>query len=385
MKVKFYSLPTLKGKSIDLGYGSYTYSELSPLIDNIGSFTLPSRVAVTLYSADNFTGLTKTFTNDTHRFKRITCVSDIFDNPVNSLKIDCACFKFPKEPHILSINKYLNKTMMRNGQEIGYTYFSTVIKNNNVLIKSKPKIIMILDFGHSSYQYRCVQENFAAKGYDSLIVDLRGMDNSAPSDNMSFDELIEDFRYVASNLKFLNGSNKAVLIGFGLGGAIAQKWALLYKFELYKLILVDSAPYNTYSVYSKINDITSNWVRGTSSLEDYAKVLADTTFTGSSGYCDLEKLNMDLYNNILNEDEISLKRLIVQTADDASRPDQAKHILAPTLILYGAEDALMTVEGSKKLNELIKGSKMRQVKGSGHAPQLSWPDLFFYFTFDFIN
>ena len=48
-------------------------------------------------------------------------------------------------------------------------------------------------------------------------------------------------------------------------------------------------------------------------------------------------------------------------------------ISAPTLIIWGAEDALIPLEAGRKMNSLIKGSKLVTVEKCGHVPQEEMP------------
>jgi len=51
-------------------------------------------------------------------------------------------------------------------------------------------------------------------------------------------------------------------------------------------------------------------------------------------------------------------------------------IFAPTLVLHGEQDAIVSVESGRWLAESISGSQMTLFPDSGHAPFLSQPDIF---------
>jgi fermentation-respiration switch protein FrsA (DUF1100 family) len=49
-------------------------------------------------------------------------------------------------------------------------------------------------------------------------------------------------------------------------------------------------------------------------------------------------------------------------------------INAPALIIWGAEDALIPLEAGRKMNSLVKGSKLVIIEKCGHVPQEEMPE-----------
>jgi pimeloyl-ACP methyl ester carboxylesterase len=54
-------------------------------------------------------------------------------------------------------------------------------------------------------------------------------------------------------------------------------------------------------------------------------------------------------------------------------PDLNK-INSPTLIIWGADDALIPIAAGRKMNSLIKGSKLVTIERCGHVPQEELPE-----------
>ena len=52
-------------------------------------------------------------------------------------------------------------------------------------------------------------------------------------------------------------------------------------------------------------------------------------------------------------------------------------INSPTLIIWGAEDALILLEAGRKMNSLIKDSKLVIIEKCGHVPQEELPERVF--------
>jgi pimeloyl-ACP methyl ester carboxylesterase len=51
-----------------------------------------------------------------------------------------------------------------------------------------------------------------------------------------------------------------------------------------------------------------------------------------------------------------------------------RKISSPALIIWGAEDEVLPVAASRKMNELIKGSKLVTIEKCGHVPQEELPE-----------
>jgi pimeloyl-ACP methyl ester carboxylesterase len=52
------------------------------------------------------------------------------------------------------------------------------------------------------------------------------------------------------------------------------------------------------------------------------------------------------------------------------------HIEVPTLIVHGAEDALIPIAEAESMHRAIPRSEYQPMPGSGHLPNLEQPDAF---------
>ena len=73
-------------------------------------------------------------------------------------------------------------------------------------------------------------------------------------------------------------------------------------------------------------------------------------------------------------DRAGLVKAIESVADRDPCEDEAIRIIAPTLVVVGAEDAATPPEKSRRLVELIADSRYREIPGAGHSPTLERPD-----------
>jgi pimeloyl-ACP methyl ester carboxylesterase len=376
MKTRFYNLPGLEGCYVELGYGYHSYDQFDSKINEIRSINIPPHVAVTLYSHDKFKGVNRTLSNHGNKFLKIVNLCEQFNHSVRSISIECACH-LEKKTHISYDFKIDANIMERDDLILGYSFYKVVSKDNDI-----PIAFIIPDFGVNKNLYDNFQKRLALAGISSIILDYRGMGKSQHSEAMQFSEIVQDYRFVGSQLHLFK--RKPILIGHGVGGAVAQVWALTYKRELSHLILIDTAPYAVYHTYSLINNFTQMWLESKISTDEYATTVSNETFNVSGKDCHVEKLKSDLKNSIVSADTNSLKMLLTQNPTDNNLALAPKFITVPTLIVHGLQDATVSIGGSAALFALIENSSLRKLK-TGHCPQFTTPHILLDTIYNFLS
>lgn len=366
---RFYDQIKLEGNSVVLGYGSYTTSQLTTLINPILSISVSPHVKVTIYSADNFLGVSYVMSNKNNKFLKIPGFSKEFAFTVQSLRIECACDVATTSPVTYNI---VTDTTTRNGQIIGYTFYNVIpVPLSMPLAKPSPynpTIFIIGDFGVNTSIYSCIQEFFAQRRLSSIIVDPRGVGRSYSSTSNTFADVLQDYRFVGQLLNQF--TKKPIVIGHGYGGAIAQLWALTYKFELRNVILLDTAPYAVYNSFNFLNSVFASWLSNSITTNQLAIQLATSTYNTVSNECQPEVLQFDLKNSINTANTPTLKLFITQNLDNPVLAQAPKFIIIPALILVGLQDVYINPSGSLQLHQLIKQSTYIKLNTS-HAPQFT--------------
>lgn len=371
MLTRFYDQPLLEGNYIDLNYGSYTQAMLNAVITSIQSINVPPHVMVTLFRVDNFSGQSYVVTNNNTRYLKVVSLTNVFNFPVASLKIECACD--------LNLNSNVDiqitqADFTRNGNLIAYSFYNVIPEPlQNPLDKPSPfnpTIFIIPDFGTDKSIYACLQDKFAQKRFSSIVLDLRGVGLSYSAQSTTYADIIQDYRTIAQTLN--QYVKKPILIGHGYGGAIAQLWALTYKFELRDLILIDTAPYAVYSTYNLLLPSINQWLANTLTISQLATIIANATYNTSSSECQPAVTIQDLERSFNASDAPTLQLFITQNPDIPSLADAPKFILIRTLIIYGLADAYIKETGSLKLKSLIGKAHVRKIN-TGHSPQFTEP------------
>ncbi|KAA0918594.1 alpha/beta fold hydrolase [Dietzia sp. ANT_WB102] len=73
-------------------------------------------------------------------------------------------------------------------------------------------------------------------------------------------------------------------------------------------------------------------------------------------------------------DRAGLVKAIESVADRDPCEDEAIRIIAPTLVVVGAEDAATPPAKSHRITELIAGSRLHEIDGAGHSSSMERPD-----------
>lgn len=370
---RFYNAIKLEGQYIDLPYGSYTLAQISVLPGSIMSINMPRHALVTLYSQNNFAGVALVIPNYGNKSLKITGFAYEFPYTVQSLTIECAC----------KLNNYSNviyqitttSVAIGNQPAVAYTFYNV----NPEPMKSalgppspyNPTILIIPDFGTDMTAYAWIQGIFALHRFSSIVLDLGGISLSSPTTDNTYATIIQNYRYIAQLLN--QYTKKPIVIGHGVGGAIAQLWSLTYKFELRKLILIDTAPYAVYTTYNLLNTTIQNWISNSITTSAFATAVVNATYNTKSEDCQNAKLKLDLTNSITSADPTSLKLLFTQNPDVPSLANAPKFILVRTLIIHGLYDDSVDLNGGHTLHNLIKHSRYIKI-GAGHSPQFTTAD-----------
>ena len=220
-----------------------------------------------------------------------------------------------------------------------------------------------------------------SKRYRVLAFDNRGAGRTeAPDGDFSVELFADD----TANLMDALGIQKAYVLGYSLGGMIAQELALRHPEKVEKLVLCAT------------NCGASGWVVCD---QEVLAVLTDRSGT-------LEDL-VDRFCTVMfdrawieaNRDQLSeFKRryLIAPTPDhNAARQfmstvkfdayDRLGDIRVPTLVLTGADDVLIPAENSRIIAGALPGAQLKEYPGAGHGFPYQCRDEFLADVVEFLG
>lgn len=227
-----------------------------------------------------------------------------------------------------------------------------------------PDVILLHGLGGDRSNWNATVPALAAK-FHVFVPDQVGFGQS--------DKPMIDYR-VATLVDFLNafykkaGITKATLVGNSLGGWVAMDFALAHPEKVNRLVLVDSAGYSqkrtgaaplTRELLLGLNPSTIAGEKQLMGAVFYNKAFATDQFAEQA-------LMMHLRKN----DSYTIDRFIDSILRGEDVVDgKLGAIKAPTLVMWGREDAIVPLAAGKALAEDISGAQTVILDSCGHVPQ----------------
>jgi pimeloyl-ACP methyl ester carboxylesterase len=227
-----------------------------------------------------------------------------------------------------------------------------------------PDLILLHGLGGDATNWAATLPAVAAK-FHVLVPDQIGFGRS--------DKPMIDYR-VATLVDFLDafckkvGVAKATLVGNSLGGWVAMDFALAHPDKVNRLVLVDSAGYSpkriggaplTRELLLALNPTTIAGEKQLMSLVFFNKAFASDQFAEQALTAHLRK-----------NDGYTIDRFIDSILRGEDVVDgKLGAIKAPTLVVWGREDALVPLANGKALAEDIPGAQSVILDSCGHVPQ----------------
>jgi 3-oxoadipate enol-lactonase len=230
-------------------------------------------------------------------------------------------------------------------------------------------LVLIMGLG-GDMQAWALQVPTLAKHFRVITFDNRGSGRtSSPDKPYSIAGMADD---LAALLDALN-ITKAHILGWSMGGYIAQEFALKYPARVNKLILLATAP----SIDGYGTTIVKNWInvrRSNMSREQIARLTA-TWLYGSELFEDEGRFERAVTNSVSNpyaqQDHAFIRQAQAVLGFDAST--RLGGLATDTLVIGCEEDILVPPRNSEKLAKLLPKAKLKTMSG-GHAGCIEYPN-----------
>ena len=199
-----------------------------------------------------------------------------------------------------------------------------------------------------------------SKNYEVIALDLRGHGSSSkPNTSYSIEQFSRDIYglLVESNIK------KAHFIGFSMGGAIAQEFAVNYQDMVSSLVLISSFSYASSDLNRRLLKLRESLVKGgfAAFFDEIIPMVLTPEF--------IEENRAEL-NHVKEEKiETESREALISTIDacmDFDIKNKISMISKPALIISGKEDVLIPYELVEQTHKLINGSKYKIIGNTGH-------------------
>ncbi len=241
----------------------------------------------------------------------------------------------------------------------------------------KGKVLLFLHGLGSTLKDWDFQVPFFSKNFRVITVDLRGHGDSVMSNkNYGVDHMTDDIK------QFLDALNidKATLIGFSMGGAIAFQFAYSYPERIDKMVIVNSGPdFNNMGEIGE--DLLKNRTHdlNTKGLEVLSKEISKNMFPESHQVDIRNEFEARCKDNNFDDYYQSFVTLM-----DWGLGDKIKDINADTLVIASDMDYTPVAFKKEYVNNLQNASLV-VIKNSRHGVVMDQPEAFNNALFTFLN
>ena len=233
---------------------------------------------------------------------------------------------------------------------------------------ARPAVILIHGVGGSHLSWPPQVRRLLAERV--IALDLPGHGKSAGVGHHRIADYTDDLFRFMTELKI----SGAVLVGHSMGGAIALQAALSSPERVLGLVLVGSAP--RLAVNPTLLQMASDPAKASAAID----FIVDHSF-GENVPVRLRELAGQRINR--ERPSILYGDLLACDAFDATA--EADRIAVPTLILFGAQDRMVSPARARALHRQIRGSQLEILPTAGHMLMLEEPDRTAELLGDFVR
>lgn len=245
-----------------------------------------------------------------------------------------------------------------------------------------PPLVLLNGFGATSSDWDPSFINRLASSNQLVLVNNRGIGGST-DDGQSFDiaKLADDTACVIATL----GVQRANVMGWSMGGFIAQTLALRHPARVEKLVLLSTDPGGIEADLA-LPGVWSELIDTSGTPNEQARRLFFLLFPN-----DIAESFYRKYGGIVAaaRAQLSVELLKRQAAAmDAWHRNgvasQLRDIRVPVLIAAGTEDIVIPASNAQKLGNAIPGARLAQYPHGGHAFMAQYPQPLAHLITDFL-
>jgi len=244
-------------------------------------------------------------------------------------------------------------------------------------------LIQGLSGGHEGWFF---QTRAFRRHYQVIVFDNRGIGKTdKPRESYTIKTMADDTIGLMDHL----GIDKAHILGMSLGGTVAQELAINYPKRLRKLALACTS-----TGEGKITDIHPDMLRAIGVKDGSGEPdLRSVDFHQSMSIIASLAFNKRLYRMVVvplskyHVKRVGVGGLLKQMeAIVAHRTVDRLHLIeAPTLVITGTEDRIVSPRFSEEIASLIPNAKLVKVEGGSHAFNIEMRGTFNREVLDFLK
>jgi pimeloyl-ACP methyl ester carboxylesterase len=242
-----------------------------------------------------------------------------------------------------------------------------------------PALVLLHGLTATHYNWERTVPAFSDR-FRVIVPDLPGHGRSAKPDAPY---TIDFYAGVIRSLGRALGVGEAVVVGNSLGGQIGLELAISY--PLWTRALVLAAPAGGFSTALRVFGPVIGAGAHPSLLRSILPRSLARSFYDSA--CpDYEARRTILAERLAHDDYPAFARAVGRSVAGALAADQdLARITQPTLLVWGADDAIVALRGSRRLVRALPQARLHVFERCGHLPMLEHPEKFNALVDDFLR
>ncbi len=262
----------------------------------------------------------------------------------------------------LSKSGLSNHTVDLNGMSVAYL--------SNEKVAGKPTLVLLHGFAANKENWLRFSRYLSAD-YHIIAPDLPGHGASVKDVNLSY-HISDQVRYLDELMRAL-GEDKFHIVGNSMGGAISSVYAAEHPDKIVSVTLFDPA-----GIYDHESEYARRLEKGENPLivenyQDFEELMAfameDQPFVPWPITSVIAERS--IANKVINQ---KIFRDLRSDTDQLNFKEELKKISAPTFVLWGEQDRVISWQNAALFTELITNSRKLILPGVGHVPMIEVPE-----------
>ncbi|MBL0388722.1 alpha/beta hydrolase [Tumebacillus sp. ITR2] len=198
-----------------------------------------------------------------------------------------------------------------------------------------------------------------AEKFTVVRVDLRGCGQSEPAGGNSVPQYAADVKALLEEL----GKTQVTLVGHSMGGAISMELAVTAPHLLEGMVLINSSPAEGLVTPDERKPLVEMMTKDRNLMKMSLAAVVPTAASGE-------------FFELLVEDAMIAGPTAVPNYTSLGETDYRpllSNCTIPTLIVFGTQDSLITMEMTERTRDAIPGSQVVLYEGIGHSPNIEAP------------
>ena len=247
------------------------------------------------------------------------------------------------------------------------------------LDKREKPVILLHAFPLSAEMWLNQLDALADNGYAALAPNAFGFNDSPPKQDWTFNDYADALHDLMRSLEI----SQATIVGISMGGYKAFAFWKKYPEKVRSLVLCATraeadSPEARRARYEFIDAVLKNGKE-----EAVARMIPK--LLGETSHRSRPDIVKRVESIIRQHSPASIAETLKALALREDSTSLLASITVPTLVIAGAEDALMSDAVMKVIHDGIPNSQMKIIDGAGHLPNLEQPDIFNFYLLEHLH